>query len=224
MARAYFEEGLLDEATAAIVRAAEFTDPPAPRWTIAWLSGVINLQQGRLTEAEKNFRSVLEDQTSERTTRGFDFSMDYEVINLLGQTLYEQAKQIRDPHESAARKTLLEEAASTYRKTLKLDVENVSAHYGLRQIHAELRSIADRAGDTAGVAKNDQAAKDHGALHERYKPDDNARDLAQQKAKVKYPAAAKAAEPIVIYPLNRAGAPGLVQGENPQHEPAIAEK
>ena len=66
-------------------------------WTLSWLTGLVNLQQGRLDEAEKSFRSVLEDKTAQRTERGFDFSMDYEVINLLGQTLYERAKQIRDP-------------------------------------------------------------------------------------------------------------------------------
>ena len=211
IARAYFEEGLLDEATAAVARASEFKDPPAPPWTISWLTGVINLQQGRLTEAETAFRSVLEDKTPERTARGFDFSMDYEVINRLGDTLFEQAKQIRQPSETAARQKLLEEAASQYDKTLKIDSENVAAHYGLRQIHTELKSIAEKANDRGAADKHDQLAKEHGRLHERYKPDDNARDLAQQKAKVNYPWAAKASEPIVIYSLNRPGAPGLAE-------------
>jgi tetratricopeptide (TPR) repeat protein len=210
IARAYFEEGLLDEATAAIGRASEFGDPAAPPWTISWLSGVINLQQGRLDEAEKNFRSVLEDQTLQRTERGFDFSMDYEVINLLGQTLFEQAKQIRSPAETPTRQRLLQEAASQYQKTLKLDAENVAAHYGLRQIQIDLKTIAEGLGDKVAAAAHEEAAKEHGKLHERYKPDDNARDVAQQKAKIKYPAAAKASEPIVIYPLARPGAPGLV--------------
>ena len=209
IARAYFEEGLLDEASAAITRAKEFTDPPAPPWTVSWLTGQINLQQGRLEEAEKAFRSVLEDKTPQRTERGFDFSMDYEVINLLGQTLFERAKQIRDDTQTPARQKLLEDAAAQYEKTLKLDIENVAAHYGLRQIHSELRAIAEKSGDRASVERHDLAAKEHGSLHERYKPDDNARDLAQKKAKEKYPPAAKASEPIVIYSLNRPSAPGL---------------
>ena len=211
IARAYFEEGLLDEATAAVARASEFKDPPAPPWTISWLTGVINLQQGRLTEAETAFRSVLEDQTPERTARGFDFSMDYEVINRLGDTLFEQAKQIRQPSETAARQKLLEDAAKQYDKTLKIDSENVAAHYGLRQIHTELKSIAEKSLDQTSADKHDQLAKEHGRLHERYKPDDNARDLAYERAKVKYPPAAKASEPIVIYSLNRPGAPGLAE-------------
>jgi tetratricopeptide (TPR) repeat protein len=224
LARAYFEEGLLDEATAAISRASEFKDPPAPPWTISWLTGLINLQQGRLDAAETSFRSVLEDKTAQRTERGFDFSMDYEVINLLGQTLYERAKQIRSPTETIARKSLLEEAATQYQKTLTLDSENVAAHYGLKQIYAELKSIAEGLGDKPGATQYERVAREHGELHERYKPDDNARDIAQQKAKVKYPAAAKASEPIVIYPLNRPGAPGFADAPQASDIPAVAEK
>ncbi|MEZ6033265.1 MAG: multiheme c-type cytochrome [Planctomycetaceae bacterium] len=224
MARACFEEGLLDDATAAIARASDFRDPPAPPWTISWLTGLINLQQGQLEAAETSFRSVLEDKTAERTERGFDFSMDYEVINLLGQTLYEQAKQIRNPEESSARKKLLEDAASQYQKTLKLDSENVAAHHGLRQIYGELTSIAEGLGDHESAAAYHTAATKHGELHTIYKPDDNARDLAQHKAKVKYPAAAKASEPIVIYSLNRPGAPGLNDVGNSAGIPAAAEE
>lgn len=224
IARAYFAEGLVDEATAAIVRAREFKEPPAPPWTVSWLTGQISLQQGNLEDAEKAFRSVLEDKTVERTARGFDFSMDYEVINLLGQTLYDQAKKIVSPYESAVRKALLEDAAAQYRKTLKLDVENFPAHYGLRQIHSELKAIADEEGDAQAAAAHEKLAKEHGVLHERYKPDDNARDLAQQKAKVKYPAAAKASEPIVIYPLNRPGAPGLADAKRQAESNAVADK
>lgn len=224
IARAYFQEGLLDDATAAIARASEFKDPPAPPWTISWLTGVINLQQGHLDEAEKSFRSVLEDRTAERTQRGFDFSMDYRVINLLGQTLYEKAKQIRSPAELPARQDLLEQATEQYRKTLTLDPENVDAHYGLRQIHTDLKSIAENAGDSEAATRHERLAQEHGKLHERYKPDDNARDVAHRKAKEKYPAAAKASEPIVIYSLNRPGAPGLAGAARPADSSALAEK
>jgi hypothetical protein len=224
IARAYYEEGLLDEATAALTRAAEFKDPPAPPWTLSWLTGLISLQQGHLADAEKAFRSVLEDQTAQRLERGFDFSMDYEVINLLGQTLYEQAKQIRDLEGTQNRKQLLEDAARQFENTLKIDSENVTAHYGLRQIHVELKAIALERGDQAEAERHQLAAKDHGEMHERYKLDDNARDLAFQKAKEKYPAAAKASEPIVIYSLNRAGAPGLGKVAPEENERAIVEK
>ncbi|MEI6539190.1 MAG: multiheme c-type cytochrome [Planctomycetota bacterium] len=67
--------GQLDEAAAAITRAAEFRakDNTPPPWTMAWLSGVINRQQGRLEDAEKNFRQVLEYRTEDTVTRKFDF-------------------------------------------------------------------------------------------------------------------------------------------------------
>ena len=118
---------------------------------------------------------------------------------------------------------MLEDAATQYEKTLKLDSENAAAHYGLRQIYVELKTIAESAGDTKAVAKYDQDAKEHGMLHERYKPDDNARDVAQQKAKVKYPAAAKASEPVVIYSLNRSGA-GLADTGPVANEPKLVDK
>jgi hypothetical protein len=46
-------------------------------------------------------------------------------------------------------------------------------------------------------------------LHERYKLDDNAADRAVSLAREKYPAANFAAETLVIYPLQRPGAPEL---------------
>ena len=195
LARVLHREGRLDEATEALTRAAEFQNPPAPEWTVAWLSGVINREQGHLEEAEKNFRKVLEDRSPERLARGFDFSMDYEVIDLLGQTLFERAKQIRDPDQKQLRDDFLKQAIEQYQKVLKLDSENVAAHYGLQLVYKDL-------GDEAKSAE-------HGRLHARYKQDDNARDVAFELAKRKYPAAARASEPIVIYPLNREGAPGL---------------
>ncbi len=195
LARVLHREGRLDEATAAISRASEYKEPAAPEWTIAWLSGVITREQGRLEEAEKNFRKVLEDKTPERTARGFDFSLDYEVIELLGQTLFERAKQVRDPARKEERTVLLKQAVEAYEKVLKIDSESVGAHYGLQLLYQEL-------GDEAKAAE-------HAKLHARYKPDDNARDVAYEKARRKYPAAAKASEPIVIYSLNRPGAPEL---------------
>ena len=124
LARVYYAEGRLDEATAAIGRAKTFTDPPAYPWTMAWLSGLINRQQGHLDDAEKNFRSVLEDRSEEMRQKGFDFSIDYEVINEHGQTLLEQAKGMHDPEQqSQARATTARRGCANSRKTLTLDSE-----------------------------------------------------------------------------------------------------
>lgn len=195
LARVYYAEGRLDDATAAALRAAAHTDPPAPPWTVSWLSGLVNREQGRLQEAEANFRAVLSPPTAEMAARGFDFRLDYEVINLLGQTLFDRAKQIRDDSRRAERDELLKQAAEQFERTLSIDSENVTAHYGLSLIYAQL-------GD-------DERAEEHRRLHARYKLDDNASDRAVAAARQKYPAANHAAERVVIYPLQRTGAPGL---------------
>lgn len=187
LARVLYAEGRLDEAVEAVHRASQYNDPPAPPWTIAWLSGLVNREQGRLVEAEKNFRSVLEDSTPERRQRGFDFSLDYEVINLLGQTLFDQANQLRGEEHAAQREALLRQAVEQFEKTLTIDSENVTAHYNLQLLWSRL-------GD-------DAQAQAHRELHEKYKPDDNAQDRAVGLARKKYPAANFAAEALVIYPL-----------------------
>ena len=188
-ARVLFAEGLLDEAVAALQRVSNFTDPPAPPWTVAWLSGAVNRQQGHLEEAEEQFRQVLSPPTDEMANRGFDFRLDHVVINLLGMTLFDQAKQKFDDAQREQRDALLTDAAAPFGRTLEIDSEDVTAHHNLAQIYEQLGE-ADRAAE-------------HRQLHERYKPDDNARDRAIAAARKKYPAANYAAKVIVIYQLQR---------------------
>jgi tetratricopeptide (TPR) repeat protein len=195
LARTLEAEGRLDEATLAAQRAAAHINPPAPSWTLSWLSGVINRQQGRLAEAEANFRAVLSPPTAEQAARGFDFRKDYEVINLLGWTLFDRASQIRDADRRSEREALLRQAADEFHKTLALDSENVAAHHQLGLIYTQL-------GD-------EPRAEEHRTLHARYKADPNAGDRAIAAARQKYSAANHAAERVVIYPLHRARAPGL---------------
>jgi len=180
-------EGQLDEAAAAVKRAASYTDPAAPPWTVAWLSGIVNRQQGFLKEAEENFRQVLEMRDAETVRRKFDFSRDYEVINLLGRTIFDRALQIRGEARGDERIARLNEAAEVFERTLEIDSENVDAHYNLSQLYAYLED-ADRAAE-------------HQELHARYKIDDTARGQAVGNARQKYPAANFAAEPLVIYDL-----------------------
>lgn len=182
--------GQLDAAAVALQRAAEFKDPPAPPWTMAWLSGVINRQQGRLEEAEANFRQVLDFRTEDTVKRKFDFSLDYEVINLLGQTVFDRALQIRGTDRTAERTARLQEAVEIFRRTLAIDSENVDAHHNLSQLYSQL--------------DNKHKAAEHQLLHEKYKIDDTARGEAVSIARQKYPAANFAAEALVIYDLQRA--------------------
>ncbi|MEQ9409593.1 MAG: multiheme c-type cytochrome [Fuerstiella sp.] len=182
-------DGQLDEATAAVQRAAEHTDPPAPPWTLAWLSGELNRQQGFLEEAENNFRQVLNYRTEETVRRKFDFSRDYVVNNLLGLTVFDRALQIRGTSRADEREQRLREAISVFQRTLEVDSENVDAHHNLAQLYSY-------------VGESELAAEHH-RLHARYKIDDTARGQAFGAARAKYPAANAAAEPLVIYDLHR---------------------
>ncbi len=189
LARVFYREGRLDEAVGALRRAARFKAPPAPPWTVAWLSGLVNREQGHLTAAERDLRSVLEDRTPEMMRRGFDFSRDYEVINELGLTRFFRAQQMVGSSKHQQRQQLLRLAVGQFEKTLALDSENVTAHYNLALIYTQLDQ-PDR-------------ADEHRKLHQRYKVDDNARDRAIRLARQRYPAANHAAEALVIYSLNR---------------------
>lgn len=195
LARVFIKEGRLDDAALALERAAHF-DPPPWRWTFAWLSGLVNKQNGFLDEAITQFRSILEDRHPELDRRGFDFSKDYEVINELGQTYFERSKFERMNPER--QRQFLHLAIEQFERTLRLDFENVTAHYNLALIHSLL-------GDT-------ERADSHRLLHERYRPDDNARDRAVTRARRRDPAADHAAQAIVIYSLQRPEAFGLGAG------------
>jgi Cytochrome c554 and c-prime len=195
LARVYIEQGTVqDRAIAALARAAQF-QPPAPSWSIAWFTGVVNKQNGYLDEAIANFKSILEAQDPALRERGFDFTKDYRLLNELGQTLVERARQERGDERKAAREARLREAAGYFERALVLDPENAAAHYNLEKLSREF-------GDT-------EAAAAHAEAFERYRADDNARDRAVQIARAKNPAADHAADAIVIYDLARAGAFGL---------------
>ncbi|MEM7483165.1 MAG: tetratricopeptide repeat protein [Acidobacteriota bacterium] len=189
LARVYLAQGTVrDRAIEALTRAAEF-DPPAPSWSVAWFTGLVNKQNGFLDEAITAFRSIIDADTEETRERGFDFSKDYRLLNELGQTLVERSRQERGARRQVARNALLEEAVSVFQQALVLDPENVTAHYNL---HLALRQL-DRA-DEATV---------HFEAYQKYRPDDNARDRAIAIARARDPAADHAADAIVIYDLQR---------------------
>jgi tetratricopeptide (TPR) repeat protein len=195
LARVYLREGRIDEAAEAVQRAAQCKDPIAPEWSVAWFSGLVNREEGRLDQAIENFRNIVDRTTPERVQRGFDFSRDYEVLNALGRTLIDRAEQLRGPEQDKDRNDLLKEAATAFERTLAIDQENVNAHYNLGLIY--------------GYLQDAQRERHHKELHLRYKSDDNAQGLAVRAAREKYPHANYAAESLVIYPLQRKGVPEL---------------
>ena len=186
LARVYPEEGRLDEAAAALERAANHPEPALP-WSIAWFSGRLLFEQGRFREALEQFTALAETQFAEARRRGFDFSRDYRLLNQIGLTWMEiGAQQNHDEGRALAR----DEAQRWFEAALVQDPENADAHYNLARIHREAGS---------------GAADFHAAEYERYRVDDNARDRAISEARRANPAADHLANPVVILELDREG-------------------
>lgn len=213
LARLYVREGRIDEAVAALAAAASH-DPPAYPWSVAWFSGLVAKQQGNLSEAAGFLRQIIETPWPLARERGFDFSRDDRVRVELAETLLELSRVGSDGGES--RDAILAEAESHLLAVLREDSEHASAHYLLAQVY-EMR------GDTVPAAR-------HRALHNTYRPDDNALDHAVNAARIRYPAANKAAEAVVLYELRRQGAyelpatgaasePVAIRSGGPEHAP-----
>ena len=187
LTRVYLKEGrVTEDAPAALARAAEM-DHEAREWHLLWFGGQVDKQNGRLDEAISKFKQVIEGGFEQAKGRGFDFSLDWRVLNELGNTLYQRARQERGPTRRQKREELMIEAARYFHEALALDPENADAHYNLKQIWADLEKPED--------------SSYHAEAHATYKVDDNARDRAIAEARRKYPAANRASEAVVIYDL-----------------------
>ena len=182
LARVYFKEGQLEQAATALRRASEQQAAP---WTIAWYSALVDRENGHLEAATRTLQSIINNQFATARQRGFDFSYDVRVLNELGRTLYERSRQLRDTQQHE----LLVRAQGWFDKTLQIDPENLAAHYNLGLIYAQLGN-ADKAGQ-------------HRTLHEKYRPDDHAVELAVASHRRENPAADHAAAAIAIYDLGR---------------------
>lgn len=195
LARVAIAEGLVQtEAPDALARAAAF-DPPANQWSLLWFGAQVAQRNGDWDRVIANLEDIIRGGFEQAAGRGFDFSKDYRVLDALGLARYQRA--LRDRGEP--RRERMEQAAEAYLAALRWDPENLNAHYGLAQVYRDL-------GDAEREAH-------HSAEHERYRPDDNASDEAIASARLKYPAANVAAEDVVIYDLQRPGAPGLPDAE-----------
>ncbi|MCB1052730.1 MAG: tetratricopeptide repeat protein [Acidobacteria bacterium] len=184
LARAYMAQGRIQtEASEALERAKEMDNTPP--WTLLWLSGQINRQNGNLDLAARDFERILA--LDFPNPRNFDFSPDYRLLNQLAGTYYDQAKAIDVPDEQTE---FLTKAKEMFEKSLVIDPENLTAHYNLAQIYKQL-------GDTA-------KAEAHTQSHLTYRPDENAQAQAILKARKRYPEADRVAETLTIYPLTPA--------------------
>jgi len=190
LARVYIKEGRVQtDAPAALERAARFT-PPANEWSVLWFGAQVASANGDHDVAIANLREILRGGFRQAEGRGFDFSKDYNVLNQLAGELYQRSLLER----GEARRPYLEQARERYEQTLRYDPENLTAHWGLKLVYRDLGDV--------------EQEHRHAALHAYHKPDDNAQDYAVAQARLRYPAANKAAEAVVIYDLQRQGAPG----------------
>jgi tetratricopeptide (TPR) repeat protein len=151
VARVYFDEGRLREAVEALGQ-AQRTEPPAPWWTVAWFTGLVNAQNGYLDEAIANFEKIL-DPNNQPRDRKFNFTRDYVVSNELGATLFKRAQQEDD---AAERARFLRRAVDRYEATLAIDPEDLDAHYGLAQCYGRLGELNGPAPANGGPAKPEE--------------------------------------------------------------------
>jgi tetratricopeptide (TPR) repeat protein len=133
LARVYFDEGRLREAVEVLSK-AQSVEPPAPWWTAAWFTGLVNAQNGYLDPAIADFEKIL-DPKNRPHDRKFDFTRDYVVINELAATLFKRAQQ---EESREGRDVFLRRAVEQYERTLKIDPEDLDAHYGLAQCYSRL--------------------------------------------------------------------------------------
>lgn len=215
LARTLMMEGKFAEAVEMMI---EVVNTPKPMflgnpvyapWTINWLNGVLNHKVGNFDAAIANFNIILKEKTDEMIERGYIFSKDDLVRNELGRALFAKARQVDKPE---SRKELLLEAVSQFKATLENDAENATAHYNLGLLYRRL-------GD-------EERAKQHRELHLKYRLDDVAYASRQQQARRENPAANRAAEGIVIYPLKPVAADARLSADgatiNPSSKTATA--
>jgi tetratricopeptide (TPR) repeat protein len=182
LARVFFKEGQLEPAATALRRASEKQVPP---WTIDWYSALIDRENGHLDAAAGKLEAIINNRFADARQRGFDFSYDIRVLNELGRTLYERSRQLHGTQQ----RELLAQAQGWFEKTLQIDPEDLTAHYNLALVHAQLG--------------NAEKAAVHRALHEKYRPDDHAVEQAVARHRRENPAADHAAAAIAIYDLGR---------------------
>ena len=204
LARVLYREGRLDEAAAALRRAADLGAPP---WVVAWYTGLVARDLGDLDTAIEALEALAETRFNAARERGFDFSRDYRMLTEFGRTLYERARQERGEQRRVERFALLGRARGRLEQALAVDPENAAAHHNLSLVMNEL-------GDAA-------AARRHRALHEHYRGDDNAVERVVTIHRGRNPAADHAAEAVAIYPLRAAteDVPGRVASRDA--EPSI---
>jgi tetratricopeptide (TPR) repeat protein len=138
LARVYIDEGRLDEA-AKQLDAAGRCDPPAPAWSRAWFTALVNSETATRKEHLDAAIAELEkllDPNAQPRDRGFDFTKDYVVWNTLANRLFKRRQF--EAVASNARGEFLLRAVTAAERVLALDAEDVTAHDLLALAYGEL--------------------------------------------------------------------------------------
>ncbi len=137
LARVYFDLGRLNEAAKEIVASGK-SEPPAPWWLRAWLSGLVTAEnattKAEWDEAAGQFAKIV-DPANQPVEKNMDFTKDYVVFGRLGQTLFRRAQL--ESFGSPARHEFLLKAVAAFDRALMVDPEDLPSHYGLSQCYAE---------------------------------------------------------------------------------------
>ena len=193
LARVYLAQGSVEDPRwrRSSARRASTRQPPA--WSLAWLSGLVNKQNGKLDEAIAKFKSVVDGVEPRAARARLRLQQGLQPAQRARATLHERAKQERGEARQARREELLRESASWFERTLAIDPENVTAHYNLYLIRKQLGDEAERDASTSSSTRSTSPT--------------TTRATAPSRSRAPpIPAANHAAEAIVIYDLQRPGA------------------
>ena len=146
---AYGGQERLDRAKEALHQ-ARLCDPPAPWWTVAWFTALVNIENANFEQAIHGLEQILDPKNGD-PVRKLDFSSDYVVRNELGKTLFLRAQQ----EEGQDAEKFLLRAILQFERTLTLDAEDVVAHEFLNKCFARLA-----AAPTAGTVPERWSAEE----------------------------------------------------------------
>ncbi|MFM1936516.1 MAG: hypothetical protein RI990_1475 [Planctomycetota bacterium] len=196
-ARVALRDGRVEDA-AAFLREGAARHPGEQPWAIDYWGAMVERERGELDRAIDGFARAAAGGHAGMAERGLDFGRDERLLVEWANACLERARQLRADGEIGARETLVARALDLTERALAQDSERARSWW--------VRSLALEAAGRGAEA-------DHArGKHDRYRPDDNARDRAVRAARTADPVADHAAEAGAIHDLQRAPAAGHAMG------------
>ena len=181
--RAMIIEGRINDAAAALARAAENPELKWP-WALDWYSAAAARELGDLDESVRRLERIIAARYPTAVERGYDFSRDERVWNELATVRFQLSRTAATDESHAEQ---VAEANRAIERSLALNPQMARSWF-----------LASRIREAAGDADGAAAAL---AEFELLRPDDNARDRAIRLARSRSEIADHASEPLAIYDL-----------------------